>query len=394
MNIGLITGEYPPMQGGVGDFTRELAHALVELGHVAYIITSANIASSTEDSTIKIEAIVSGWNSSCWRVIAHAAQRLELDLLNIQYEPAAYAMQWGINVYPWWYRRQDHHVPVVTTFHDLLVPYLFPKAGRLRWKIVEFLARHSNAIIVTNEEDRLKLTSSLGPATHDESPNSRMFDIPIGSNINPAPTENLDRERERVRWGADKDAWLIAYFGFLNMSKGGQTLMQAISILTEQAAPARLLLIGGRTGSSDPSNTRYAAEVDDAIASLGIADRVRHTGFVDARQVSAAMVAADVLVLPYADGLSFRRGSLMAALAHGKAIVSTRPQVELPQVIDGRNCLLVEPHNAQAVAAAIQRVMRDADLRARLEAGALELSRQFTWDKIAAQTFDVYGEVV
>lgn len=394
MNIGLITGEYPPMQGGVGDFTRELAHALVELGHVAYIITSANIASSTEDSTIKIEAIVSGWNSSCWRVIAHAAQRLELDLLNIQYEPAAYAMQWGINVYPWWYRRQDHHVPVVTTFHDLLVPYLFPKAGRLRWKIVEFLARHSNAIIVTNEEDRLKLTSALGSATHDESPNSRMFDIPIGSNINPAPTENLDRERERVRWGADKDDWLIAYFGFLNMSKGGQTLMQAISILTEQAAPARLLLIGGRTGSSDPSNTRYAAEVDDAIASLGIADRVRHTGFVDARQVSAAMVAADVLVLPYADGLSFRRGSLMAALAHGKAIVSTRPQVELPQVIDGRNCLLVEPHNAQAVAAAIQRVMRDADLRARLEAGALELSRQFTWDKIAAQTFDVYGEVV
>ena len=39
MQIGLITGEYPPMQGGVGDFGRELGQTLVELGHEVHVIT-------------------------------------------------------------------------------------------------------------------------------------------------------------------------------------------------------------------------------------------------------------------------------------------------------------------------------------------------------------------
>ena len=41
MKIGLITGEYPPQQGGVGDFTRELARALIAAGHEAQVITTA-----------------------------------------------------------------------------------------------------------------------------------------------------------------------------------------------------------------------------------------------------------------------------------------------------------------------------------------------------------------
>jgi len=40
MRIGLITGEYPPMQGGVGDFTHELGKALAALGHEVHVLTS------------------------------------------------------------------------------------------------------------------------------------------------------------------------------------------------------------------------------------------------------------------------------------------------------------------------------------------------------------------
>ena len=39
MRIGLITGEYPPMQGGVGDFTQELGKGLAALGHDVHVIT-------------------------------------------------------------------------------------------------------------------------------------------------------------------------------------------------------------------------------------------------------------------------------------------------------------------------------------------------------------------
>jgi len=40
MKIGLVTAEYAPMQGGVGDFTREVGHALAALGHEVHVITN------------------------------------------------------------------------------------------------------------------------------------------------------------------------------------------------------------------------------------------------------------------------------------------------------------------------------------------------------------------
>ncbi|NJM39820.1 MAG: glycosyltransferase family 4 protein [Anaerolineae bacterium] len=38
MRIGLIAGEYPPLQGGLGDYTRELARALAEAGHEPHVL--------------------------------------------------------------------------------------------------------------------------------------------------------------------------------------------------------------------------------------------------------------------------------------------------------------------------------------------------------------------
>ena len=40
MRIGLVTGEFPPMEGGVGAFTEQLARALATMGHEIHIITS------------------------------------------------------------------------------------------------------------------------------------------------------------------------------------------------------------------------------------------------------------------------------------------------------------------------------------------------------------------
>ena len=384
MKIGLITGEYPPQQGGVGDFTRELGRALLGLGHEVVVITSSR-AKQPADSPVAVERIVPNWSRACWPVIAEAAGRLKLDVLNIQYEPVAYSMKVGINLFPWWYKRQARSVPVVTTFHDLLVPYLFPKAGLLRWKIVELLARHSRAVIVSNEEDRLMLAGS-----DRKPPFSNLRLVPIGSNIQPSAPPGFNRDQERARWGAGKSDWLIAYFGFLNMSKGGLTLLRAVGLLVNDRLPARLLLVGGRTGSSDPTNAQYALEVEQTVSRLGLTERTRYTGYVDPVQVTAAMAASDVIALPYADGVSFRRGSLMAALVHGKAIVTTRPRVKLPHLIDSENCVMVVPEDPGALSFGIRRVMTEPGLRARLEEGARRLAREFTWDKIAAQTVEVY----
>ncbi|HDH10002.1 MAG TPA: glycosyltransferase, partial [Chloroflexi bacterium] len=154
------------------------------------------------------------------------------------------------------------------------------------------------------------------------------------------------------------------------------------------------LMVGGKVGSSDPTNVAYLRKVEGLIEELGLADRVLWTGYTPPEEVSANLLASDVCVLPYRDGASFRRGSFMAALAHGLPIVSTRPRVDTPELRHGENILFVPPDSPTALAGAIARLAEDPALRRRLGEGAAKLARNFTWEEIARKTRAVYQEIL
>jgi len=379
MGVGLVTAEYPPDQGGVGDFTHELGQALTELGHQVHVMTDKSQIPNPKSQIagVTVHRVVDGWRWGCWEQLLQLAHELGLDVLNVQYQAAAYGMHPAINLVP----RRREHPRVVVTFHDLKVPYLFPKAGPLRWRVVRALARRADGVIVTNREDYVRLEGEI--------PTVRLSLIPIGSNIPPVPPPGYDRQAERARWGVGPDDLLLGYFGFLNESKGGEELMQALAGLRNRGVSAHLLMIGGRVGTSDPANRAYAERVERLIDDLGLRQRVHWTGYARPRLVSAGLLATDVCVLPYRDGVSFRRGTLHACLAHGRAVVTTRPAVPLPEVRDGDNMLLVEPRDADGLADAVARLSAEAEgslLRGRLEAGAAALAAEFTWERIARQT--------
>ena len=383
MRIGLISGEYPPDQGGVGDFTDRLAQALTDSGHRVHVITSASQSRpalqeipgpGTYPEASTVHRVIAHWGLGCWRQLSRLSRELELDILNIQYQAAAYDMRPGINFVP---RRPP--APTVVTFHDLKVPYLLPKAGPLREWVVRALARRADGVIVTNREDELVLQEpDAGVST--------LTRIPIGSNIATRPPQRYDRDAERARWGVTSDDLLLGYFGFLNESKGGEVLIRTLDQLIDDGLPAHLLKIGGRAGSSDPTNRAYADKVDAMMAELGLADRVHFTGYVPSEQVSASLYAVDVCVLPYRDGVSFRRGSLMACLAHSRPIVTTHPAVALPEIEDGQNMCLVEPENPADTARAVREIAENPGLQSRLARGAQALAARFTWERIAERT--------
>ncbi|MEE8392047.1 MAG: glycosyltransferase, partial [Anaerolineae bacterium] len=194
------------------------------------------------------------------------------------------------------------------------------------------------------------------------------------------------------RWGVGPDDILLGYFGFLNESKGGEELMRALALLTKRellgdhSGRHHLLMIGGRVGSSDPTNRAYAARVESLIAELNLGERVHWTGYSYPEDISAGLLATDVCVLPYRDGVSFRRGTLHACLTHGRAVVTTHPAVPLPEAQDGGNMLLVGPRDPQGLAEAVTRLASDPALRKRLETGAAALAAEFTWERIARHT--------
>jgi glycosyltransferase involved in cell wall biosynthesis len=84
----------------------------------------------------------------------------------------------------------------------------------------------------------------------------------------------------------------------------------------------------------------------------------------------------------------------MAALAHGCAIITTTPRLQVSELKHTENALFVAPDDPPILAHAIMQVLRDTQLCARLRAGSLQLSSLFTWDRIAAETVTVFQHVL
>jgi glycosyltransferase involved in cell wall biosynthesis len=247
------------------------------------------------------------------------------------------------------------------------------------------MARQSSGVIVTNiaDEQELHEAGNMPPVKR----------IPIGSNIAARPPENYDRDDWRVDIGIPSHVFLVGYFGFINATKGVDTLAHAIRLMIERGFDAELLIIGGQTGDSDKTNIQQADAAERLIGGLGIGRRVHWTGFLESEQVSAYLLGCDVIALPFKDGVSFRRGTLMASLAHGCPIVTTLPDVAIPELKDGDAVRMVPPNSPNRLAEVLLELAKDESQRELLGQAAAELAKQFQWDTIAAATIHFMGQV-
>lgn len=377
MRILFVTGEYPPMSGGVGAYTAALAHALADAGAEAAVLTSVH-AQPGNGGRVVVHPSVRRWDARAWREVLRLARVTAADWVHVQYQTAAFGMNPTINLAA----GAHNGFKVAWTYHDLLPPYLFPKAGaRLRNWVTERPASRADLVIVTNAADRQQLAARA----------ANLHAIPIGSNVAGVRLDSAERAALRAHYGYSKDDLLLGYFGFLNRSKGGDTLIAALAALVEQGMNAHLLMIGDRLGASDPTNEATLAEIEALIAARGLTSRVRWTGRLDDTAASAALNALDLLLLPYSDGASLRRGTLIAGLANGCAIITTQPAHAIPELVEGRDLRYVPPGDAAALAAAAAALAADPARTAQLREAARARSAHFTWSAIADAHLALYS---
>jgi glycosyltransferase involved in cell wall biosynthesis len=159
----------------------------------------------------------------------------------------------------------------------------------------------------------------------------------------------------REEYGLPEAAQLVGVVARLEAEKGHPTLLDAWPAVVRRVPNARLLVVG--EGSR-------REELEAQAAALGITEWVVFTGRRD--DVPAVTAALDVAVLP-----SYREAQGLTIL---EAMALSRPVVAsavggIPEVIeDGRTGLLVPPHDPEALAAAITRLLTDhayADLLAK-----------------------------
>ena len=388
MNIGLISGEFPPMPGGVGHFSRILAERMQAQGHSLRVLGRTG----SEYESLEITGLP-GWGLKNVLKIRTWAEDHALDIINLQFQTAAYDMSPWIHFLP---SLLDQ--PFVTTFHDLRHPYLFPKAGSLRGWSVTHLARSADGLISTNPEDDGILAQLPMRAL-----------IPIGSNIlhetssddssdasTDASTE-ASSEASSARWreGLSESSILIGHFGFAQAIKGIDLMLEALAELRADGHDLRLLFIGGQDNAVNADHgENYRKSLEDRIKEYGLEDALRWTGFLPEAEVAACLQAVDLVTLPYLDGASYRRGSLMAAINYGCAILTTQPTVAHEAFIHGENLWLIERQSAAAISAAMLHLIENPQTRNQLRSGARKLRLRFDWDVIARDTLAFFEEVL
>lgn len=390
-----LTGEYPPMAGGLADHTRRLQGALEAIGWSTAVLTATAASPGT-----RVSAIVDRWDWSTFERLGRAIRAHQPDVVHLQYQTAAYGMHPAVCLVP-------HRLaaaggpPVVVQMHDLRVPYLLPKAIPLRRMVTRALMRWAGGLILPTRSDFDRVEAWLGKAAGllpAGRPRARL--IPIGANVEEDPPAGYDWAAFRAGLGIPPGATLIAFFGLANWSKGLETLLESLAAARRAGHEVRLLIVGGSTGATDPTNQTARADLLRAIGDLDLGPAVTLTGTVAPRDVSAHLIAADLAALPFRDGASFRRGSLLAILAHGLPLITTRGrdaglrQVDGAALEDGINCRLVPPDDAPALTAAILDLAADPAARSRLAAGARDLAEAFRWPGIARSTADLYEDVM
>ncbi|MFQ5460681.1 MAG: glycosyltransferase, partial [Anaerolineae bacterium] len=153
LRVCLVSGEYPPDEGGVADYTALLAAELARAGHAVEVLTSGRGRGAAAAATAKGGPLVlrsmPRWDLWTPRRVASCVGRTRPDVVHLQYQTAAFDLSPWVAAVPWWLGRRRGAITAVT-YHDLLVPYLFPKAGPLRQWVTWVPARHADLTVATN----------------------------------------------------------------------------------------------------------------------------------------------------------------------------------------------------------------------------------------------------
>jgi glycosyltransferase involved in cell wall biosynthesis len=180
------------------------------------------------------------------------------------------------------------------------------------------------------------------------------------------------------------DDFVLLYFGYIYPSKGLETLLRAFHLARSRGSNPLLVIAGGVPAHLYEQRLSYLKELQELATTLGIEKEVVWTGEWewDRGVESLYLHAADVCILPFDGGVAMSNSTFAAATAHGLPIISTHGKIIEEFFLHGENVFLCPPRDPEALAAAIQALMDRPELRARLAAGALAMSREwFSWDR-------------
>jgi glycosyltransferase involved in cell wall biosynthesis len=260
--------------------------------------------------------------------------------------------------------RRLTHVPIVVTGRRSLASA--EPNGRPARLLKRLAAAGSDAVIANS------------PQVAASQPRSSRLRVIMNGVVLPPPVQPAGVAALRAELGIPRDALVVATVATLNPGKGHDLVLEAVATLVPRHETAYVVFIGD--GELRPHLEARSRE-------LGMADRLLITGLV----LDAARLLPAIDVLVHASQSEGLPNAVLEAAAAGRAIVASDVGGTPEIVADGLSGLLVPPDDRASLVVAIERVLGDADLRARLGAAAREhATTRFAMDRFVAEYAELY----
>ncbi len=307
----LITGHYPPQPGGVSDYTRLVARGLADHGDSVHVWAGPCADAALEDPRIQVHRLPDHFGPRSLAVLDRGLSQLPQPAhIVLQYVPHAFGFKaMNLPLSLWLPTRWRKRYWVM--FHEVAYPFHRGQPWRhhllaaVTHLMAALLVRGAARVFVSIEQWEAllrRLTPSLPPCHWQ----------PVPSNLDCQP--DLVRCRQlRRQLAPDPQAALIGHFGTFGTAI--RQLLQRVLPAVLERDPRRIGLLVGR-------DSRGFAE-QFLKNHPGLQGRLLALGGMSSADVAHHLAACDVLLQPYPDGASTRRGSLMAGLALGLPIVTT-----------------------------------------------------------------------
>lgn len=301
MRVLLVAGSFPPMRCGVGDYSYNLAKALIADPQVNVgVLTSALCGKTGKIDEIEIFSLIKRWNLIEATKVIKIIRHWSPDIVHIQYPTQGYGtgkLPWVLPIISFLMRKK-----VVQTWHG-------GYSNGIRDKLKFFLKLIiPSALVVVH----FRYEQNFHPDLHWILRKKKPYFIPNASSI---PRIDLSVQEKEVikKQYLKKQKRLVVFFGFVYPYKG-------VELLFEIADPAsdQIVIAGEIDNKGD-----YSHKILKYASARTWKGKVTVTGFLPADDVAALLAVADAVILPFRLGGGAWNTSMQAAVLNGAFVITT-----------------------------------------------------------------------
>lgn len=239
--------------------------------------------------------------------------------------------------------------------------------------------------VITKADQILSVSDALRISAEEIAKPDRQIEVVYnGCEIANPVSDNITSDKLRTQLGISKSEVAILFVGRIEKDKGIYELLDAFSTLKSKGHNLHLILLGNCVES----------DVKSKISSLtALKNKIHVIGEQPHREVFNWLKSADLFVLPsYHEGLP---NAILEAMSCGLPVVSTKIG-GIPEIVeDGNTGILVNPKDSDALANAIDYLIKNDELARKMgKTGRDKVEQKFSWQQNAREIVQIYNKVL